>query len=284
MKKEENIRKWAKPLIDLALKEDIGSGDITTEAIIPEASDTIALLIAKAEGIIAGLGVAKAVFDAIEKKSSVWTLYKRDGDRVEAGELIAEIRSGYRVLLTGERTALNFLQRLSGVASLTGKFVAKLKGTNAKLLDTRKTIPGFRMLDKYAVEVGGGTNHRIGLYDMVMIKDNHIKVAGGIRKAVLRIKEKYGDKYKIEVETANLVEVEEALAAESDIIMLDNMSIEMMTDAVAMIGGKAKTEASGNVNLENIREIAETGVDFISVGALTHSAKALDISMKIKGN
>ncbi len=282
MESNKNLLKWAKPLIELALQEDIGDGDITTNAIVPEESQTNALLIAKSEGVIAGLSVAKAVFDSIKDKSIVWILHKRDGDEVMPGDLIAELRGNNRVLLTGERTALNFLQRMSGIASYTRLFVEQLEGTNTRLLDTRKTLPGFRMLDKYSVKTGGGVNHRIGLFDMVMIKDNHIKIANGITNAVNNVRETYGDKYKIEVETTNLSEVEEALSAEADIIMLDNMNIDLMTEAIAIIGDRAETEASGNVNLNNIREIAETGVNYISVGALTHSVNALDISMKIK--
>jgi nicotinate-nucleotide pyrophosphorylase (carboxylating) len=281
MEKGKILLNSARPLIELALKEDIGSGDITTEAIAPENTKAAALLTAKAGGVLCGLGIAKAVFDSIKDESITWIIHKREGDTLASGNLIAELRGDFRVLLTGERTALNFLQRMSGVATSARRFVEKLEGTKAKLLDTRKTLPGFRALDKYAVKTGWGENHRAGLFDMVMIKDNHIKAAGSIKTAVDNVRNKYGDKYKVEVETANLIEVEEALTAGADIIMLDNMNIELMIEAVKIIGGRAATEASGNVDLENIREIAETGVDFISVGALTHSAKALDISMKI---
>lgn len=282
MEKEKNLVDWAKPLIELALKEDTADGDVTTEAIVPENVETSAILRAKENGIIAGLTVAKAVFDSIKSNAVVWIIHKRDGESVKTGDIIAELKGNYRVLLTGERTALNFLQRLSGIATLTGEFADKLRGTKTKLLDTRKTMPGFRMLDKYAVRTGGGSNHRVGLFDMVLIKDNHIKVAGGILPAVKSVREKYGTKYKIEVETTNMTEVEEALAADVDIIMLDNMNVETMSEAVSFIADKAKTEASGNIDLDNVRTVAETGVDFISVGSLTHSVKALDISMKIK--
>ncbi len=282
METEEKLIAWAKPLIDLAIKEDVGSGDITTDAIIPEDRTTTALLISKADGIVAGLPVAKAVFNTIRKKSVLWIMYRREGDRVKPGDVIAELKGNYRTLLTGERIALNFLQRMSGIATITSKFATELEGTKTKLLDTRKTLPGFRMLDKYSVKIGGGKNHRLGLFDMVMIKDNHIKIAGGILNAVKSVRDKYGDEHKIEVETTNLTEVEEALNAGADIIMLDNMSLELMSEAVSVVGDKAETEASGNVSLDNIKQIAQCGVDYISVGALTHSVKAMDISMKIK--
>jgi len=208
-------------------------------------------------------------------------MFYKDGDFLKAGTIAAEIKGSERTLLTGERTALNFMQRLSGIATMAHVYAEKLKGTSAQLLDTRKTVPGLRMLDKYAVRKGGGENHRIGLFDMVLIKDNHIKAARSITKAVSLIRKNYGNKFKIEVETKNIDEVREALETKADIIMLDNMSIEIMKEAVKIIAGKAKTEASGNITIENIAEVASTGVDFISVGALTHSVKALDISMKI---
>lgn len=265
-------------IINAALKEDVGSGDITTNLIIPRKTISKAFLLAKEDGVIAGLPVAKGVFTKLDKKI-IWKSLVKEGDKVSAGTKIAQIRGSYRALLTAERTALNFLQRMSGIATMTSKFVEQVSGSKTKILDTRKTAPGLRLFDKYAVKIGGGTNHRIGLYDMVMIKDNHIKAAGSITEAVKQIKKNLKRKMKIEVETANLDEVREALTCGVDVIMLDNMSLEMMKEAVAMINGKTKVEASGKVNLENVRVVAETGVDYISVGALTHSVKALDIGM-----
>ena len=272
----------SKPLIEIALKEDLQNGDITTEAIIPFLKKCKAKIIAKDNGILCGSEIAKYVFDSLEGNIIEWKAFKNDGDSIEKGDTIAELTSSYQAILSGERTALNFLQRMSGVATATNKFVEKLKGTNTKLLDTRKTIPGFRYLDKYAVLKGGGTNHRLGLYDMVMLKENHIMTAGSIEKAVSEIRNKYNSIYKIEVETTNFDEVKEAIEANADIIMLDNMQIDEMKKCVDFIDRRAKTEASGNVNTNNIKDIAQTGVDFISVGAITHSATALDISLLIK--
>jgi len=276
MNKKELIQ-----IINLALKEDIGSGDVTTNLIVPDFQKGIAEIFVKEDGVIAGLNVANEIFKRLNNKIT-FRKFVKEGDKVSKGTKIAEVKGSLRTLLTGERTALNFLQRMSGIATFTAKFVAQLEGLNTKILDTRKTVPCLRMLDKYSVKIGGGTNHRFGLYDMVLIKDNHIKAAGSITRAVQLIRKKLKKKMKIEVETANLDEVKEALSNKVDIIMLDNMSVEMMEQAVKLIGGKAKVEASGNVTLENVRKIALTGVDFISVGALTHSVKALDISMKIQ--
>lgn len=269
-----------KTLIELAVEEDVYTGDITTNSIILMDKIVKARFIAKQKGIIAGLDVARMVFQYFDEQA-VWTPKVEDGETVKKGTVIAEISGNYRSLLTAERTALNFLQRMCGIATKTKSFVKELKGSKTKLLDTRKTLPGHRMLDKYAVEMGGGTNHRFGLYDMVMIKDNHIKVAGGINNAVQQVKKQTGDRFKIEVETTNLDEVKEALESKVDFIMLDNMSIKEMKKAVKLINGKAKTEASGNVTLSRLKDIAESKVDYISVGELTHSVKALDISMKI---
>ncbi|MEW6702302.1 MAG: carboxylating nicotinate-nucleotide diphosphorylase [Bacteroidota bacterium] len=277
--KELNKKNFEK-VISTALKEDIGKRDVTTDLLIPKKEKAAASFIAKQDGIIVGLDIAKQVFKKLDEKI-IWKNFVDDGAKVKAGTKIAEVKGSARALLSGERTALNFLQRMSGIATLTSVYVEKVSGTNAKILDTRKTVPGLRLFDKYAVKCGGGTNHRIGLYDMVMIKDNHIKAAGSITEAVKQIKKNLKRKMKIEVETANLDEVKEALNAGADIIMLDNMSLQEMKEAVATINGKTKVEASGKVNLENVRAVAETGVDYISVGALTHSVKALDISMKI---
>lgn len=269
------------PLIDRALEEDINTGDVTTDNLIPADSQTKATMTAKAEGVVAGLDVAEWVF----KKLDPTVTFKRhlnDGDKVKKGSLIAEISGSFRALLSGERLALNFLQRMSGVATATAQYVDAIKDFKTEILDTRKTLPGHRSLDKYAVAAGGGTNHRIGLYDMVMIKDNHIKVAGSITNAVNEIRPKISSEIKIEVETTTIDEVREALAAKADVIMLDNMDNATMTEAVNIINGAAKVEASGNMNLARVKEVAETGVDFISIGALTHSVTALDISQNIE--
>lgn len=267
-------------IIKSALKEDIGTGDVTSNLIIPVGKKSKAVFKAKENGVIAGLSIAKQVFTILDRKIT-WKNFVNDGDYVKRGTLIAEVKGNLRTLLTCERTALNILQRMSGIATATKLFVHNTKGTTAKILDTRKTAPGLRMLDKYAVKLGGGTNHRIGLYDMVLIKDNHIHAAGSITKAVALVKNKQKKKMKIEVETKNLDEVREAINSKVDVIMLDNMSIGEMKEAVKIIRGKIKTEASGNVDLNKVRTIAKTGVDYISVGALTHSVKALDINMKI---
>ncbi len=269
-----------KKLIEHALAEDIGTGDVTTEAIIPGTSTSSAVMLAKQELVLAGLDVSREVFHHLDPGVQ-FTAYAKDGDRMHAGTEIARLSGNTRALLMGERVALNLLQHMSGIATLTAKYVEKVSGTKARILDTRKTLPGLRQLEKYAVRMGGGKNHRMGLYDMVLIKDNHIKAAGGIAKAIEAARKKAGQ-LKIEVETKNLDEVRGALAAKVDIIMLDNMPIDTMQEAVKLINGRALVEASGNVTLELIRHIAETGVDFISSGSLTHSAPAADISMKIK--
>lgn len=269
------------PLIEQALKEDVGNGDVTTNALIPDAMASTATMTAKADGIVAGMEVAEAVFRLLSDEMD-WKPLVKDGDRVKRGDLLVEMSGPFRALLTGERLALNFLQRMSGIATLTGQFVAQVAGTGTKILDTRKTVPGLRLLDKYAVKAGGGENHRIGLYDMVLIKDNHIKVAGGIKKAVEQIRQQVPAGMKIEVETTTPAEVQEALDMQVDIIMLDNMTTETMKSCVALINRRAKVEASGNMNLQRVREVADTGVDYISIGALTHSVTALDISMNIQ--
>jgi len=267
-------------LIALALKEDVLEGDITTENIIDENKKVTAFFRAKADGIIAGLFVSEKVFKKLDE-NILWKPKFSEGDFVKNGDILVEFTGSYRAILTGERTALNFIQRMSGVATKTNEFVKAISGTNSQILDTRKTLPAYRMLDKYSVKMGGGTNHRIGLFDMVMIKDNHIKVAGGITNAVNKIRLSINKNIKIEVETSNIAEVEEAINCNVDIIMLDNMNNEEMKNAVKFIAGRALVEASGNVNLERVKSIAETGVDFISIGALTHSVIALDISQYI---
>ena len=269
-----------KNLIDLALSEDIGTGDMTSQNLIPASLTGKAVIIAKQEGTIAGLEVAKKVFQSVDSRI-VFKYLKKDGDRVKAKDKIALIQGKVRSILTAERTALNFLQRLSGITSLTAKYVEKIKGMKTKILDTRKTTPGMRILEKYAVKMGGGENHRMGLYDMILIKGNHIKAAGGVSNAVKKAKSKC-DKRKIEVEVRDLKEVIEAALTATDWIMLDNINTREMKTAVKLIRSanrKIKIEASGGITLKNVRDIARVGVDFISVGALTHSAPALDLSL-----
>jgi nicotinate-nucleotide pyrophosphorylase (carboxylating) len=278
---EQALAETLNNLIEAGLTEDINTGDITTDLLIPANKKSTAVMTAKAEGVIAGLFAAEAVFKRLDPEI-IFNIEKKDGEKVMPGDVICTIEGSYRALLTGERLALNFLQRMSGIATETAKYVKAVKNYSTKILDTRKTVPGLRLLDKYAVKAGGGTNHRIGLYDMVMIKDNHISVAGGIRNAVKAIRPNIADHIKIEVETTTFEEVIEALKAGADIIMLDNMDNASMKHAVEMINGRAKVEASGNMTLERVKEVAATGVDYISIGALTHSVMALDISQKIK--
>ena len=267
-------------IIDHAFREDIGSGDITSNSLIPESTTAKASMTAKADGVVAGLPIAKKVFEKLDSKL-IWKPLIKDGDRVKKGDLIVEIEASFRALLTGERLALNLLQRLSGIATETAKYVKEVEGTKVKILDTRKTVPGLRTFDKYAVKMGGGTNHRIGLFDLAMIKDNHIKIAGSIAKAVSQVRQAIPTDIKIEVETTTLEEVVQAADAGADIIMLDNMSNEMMTEAVELINGRSLIEASGNMNIQRLKGVAATGIDLISVGALTHSVIALDISQNI---
>jgi len=273
--------KSAQTLIELALKEDVGSGDITTDNIIPAESRRKAKMVAKADGVVAGLQVAEMVFRSLDT-NLVWEVKTPEGTRVKKGDVMVEFEGTYRALLTGERTALNFLQRLSGIATMSAKYADAIKDFKTVVLDTRKTLPGFRMLDKYAVKTGGASNHRIGLYDMAMIKDNHIEVAGGITKAVKAVRSKINPGILIEVETTTLEQVQEAIDAKADIIMLDNMDTATMKKGVELIAGRAKVEASGNMTLERLREVAATGVDYISIGALTHSVSALDISQRLE--
>jgi nicotinate-nucleotide pyrophosphorylase (carboxylating) len=269
-----------KELIEKALAEDLGPGDVTSEATIPAGSTSTAAILAKQDLILAGIDIATEVFRHLDPDAR-FTLFAKDGDKINAGTEIATLSGNTRALLAGERVALNLLQHLSGIATLTSRYMENVKGLKAVVLDTRKTLPGLRQLEKYAVRMGGGKNHRMGLYDMILIKDNHIKAAGGITKAVASARTKTSN-LRIEVETKTLDEVREALAAKADIIMLDNMPVDVMREAVRLIAGRALAEASGNVTLETVRRIAETGVDFVSSGSLTHSAPAADISMKIK--
>ena len=271
----------AKTLIQLALEEDVATGDITTDNLIPSETRRKAYMVAKANGVIAGLPIAEMVFRQLDE-NLVWEPQVDEGAQVTTGTILVRFEASYRALLTAERTALNFFQRLSGIASMSAKYADAVKGSKTVILDTRKTLPGFRMLDKYAVKTGGATNHRIGLFDMVMIKDNHIEVAGGITPAVEQIRAKVPADIKIEVETTTLEQVEEALSAGADIIMLDNMDNATMTKAVRLINGRAKVEASGNMTIERLKDVAATGVDYISIGALTHSVQAMDISQRLE--
>lgn len=266
-------------LILMALKEDISSEDVTTNAIMREAKQGHADLICKQDGVIAGLSVFQRVFELLDDKVEV-KMYYKDGDSVKKGDLLAEVTGDIRVILSGERTALNYLQRMSGIATYTKEVSDLLAGSKTKLLDTRKTTPNMRIFEKYAVKAGGGHNHRYNLSDGILIKDNHIGAAGSVTKAIQMAKEYAPFVRKIEIEVENLDMVKEALEAGADIIMLDNMSHEDMKKAVEMVAGKAETECSGNITRENIAKVIDTGVDYISSGALTHSAPILDISLK----
>ena len=262
----------------IAIKEDVTSGDVTTQAIMRKPQLGQAQLICKEDGILAGFGVFKRTFELLGDVEITSTY--QDGDKVKCGDQIATLKGDIRVLLTGERTALNYLQRMSGIASFTNNLVKELEGSKTKLLDTRKTTPGMRLFEKYAVKVGGGTNHRYNLTDGILIKDNHIGAAGSIKEAVRLCREYAPFVRKVEVEVETLEQVLEAIDAKADIIMLDNMNLEMMSEAVKLIDGRAETECSGNVNKERLKAIGEIGVDYVSCGALTHSAPILDFSLK----
>jgi nicotinate-nucleotide pyrophosphorylase (carboxylating) len=267
--------------IRLALEEDIRTGDVTTDNIVPLDASLRGRIVAKQSGVVAGLQIADAVFHELND-DVVFTAKVSEGAKVEHKTVVAEVSGPARALLTGERTALNFLGRMSGIATLTRRFVDAVAATHAIILDTRKTAPGLRFLDKLAVRTGGGQNHRTGLFDMVLIKDNHIDFAGSITAAVTRVREA-GVKVEIEVETRTLEHVREALALGVERILLDNMSAEVMREAVQITDRRAKLEASGNVSLENVLEVARTGVDYISVGALTHSPRVFDVSLEFVG-
>jgi len=270
-------------IIKSALIEDVASGDITTKATIPGNILGKGIFLIKDEGIIAGFEVVEEVFKTVDE-GLVLLKNLKDGDHVKNGDIAAIIEGSAASILIGERTALNFFQRMSGIATIANRFSELVSHTNAKIIDTRKTAPGLRAIDKMAVKLGGCDNHRIGLYDMFLIKDNHIAVAGSISKAVkacMEYRENLTGNFLIEVETTNLVEVAEAIKSGADVIMLDNFDIVEMQKAVSLINGKCKVEASGGVNIYTVKEIAETGVDYISVGALTHSVKALDISLNV---
>ena len=266
------------PILRRALLEDIGTGDVTTLATIEAGTQASAELVAKEDFVLAGIDVARRVFQLLSAEIAFEKLII-DGQTVKRGDVMAWIKGDAAALLQGERVALNFLQRMCGVATLTAAFVREVVGTQAVVVDTRKTTPGLRVLEKYSVRMGGGGNHRMALYDAVLIKENHISAAGGISAAVSRAKQRVPHTQKIEVEVRNQDEVVEALAAGADILLLDNMTLPELTAAVKLVGDQAMTEASGGVNLDTVREIAETGVRLISVGALTHSSRAVDISM-----
>lgn len=276
---EITMKMNADKLILMALQEDITSEDVTTNAIMSEKVLGEVDLICKGEGVIAGLNVFARTFELLDKDIEI-TFMAKDGDKVNKGDLLAKVKGDIRVLLSGERVALNYLQRMSGIATYTNQIVNLLAGSKTKLLDTRKTTPNMRIFEKYAVTVGGGNNHRYNLSDGILLKDNHIGAAGSVKKAIKLARVYAPFVRKIEVETENLDMVKEALEARADIIMLDNMSIDMMEEAIKLIDGKAQTECSGNVTKENIQALAKIGVDFISSGALTHSAPILDLSLK----
>ncbi|MBQ8210137.1 MAG: carboxylating nicotinate-nucleotide diphosphorylase [Clostridia bacterium] len=268
-------------LIKKAITEDINYIDVSSAYLFSDDDRTDAYFVSKADGVLCGIDIAMRVFSLLDNTFE-YTLYKHDGEELKAGDLIAEFSGKTLKLLEGERTSLNLLQHMSGVASMTNAAVKAVEGTGTSIADTRKTLPGLRAIQKYAVTCGGGHNHRYNLSDAAMLKDNHIDAGGGITKTVEALRKKIGHTVKIEVETRTLDEVKEAVAAGADIIMLDNMNLEQMKEAVDVIDGKALTEASGNVTLENIRTVAQAGVDIISMGAITHSVKAFDISMRIK--
>ncbi|MDY3989338.1 MAG: carboxylating nicotinate-nucleotide diphosphorylase [Massilioclostridium sp.] len=267
-------------VIKRAIQEDINYVDVTTDYLLSDDAVTTANYVAKDSGVVAGVGIAVRVYELLDSTVECEIL-KQDGDAVQKGDIILTLKGKTKTLLKGERTSLNLIQHLSGIATMTSKCVGLVEGTNATITDTRKTLPGLRALQKYAVTVGGGRNHRYNLSDGAMLKDNHIDAYGSMTNAVNALRAKIGHMVKIEVETRNLDELREALSAGADVIMLDNMSLEEMREAVKITAGRAKLEASGNITDENIRAVAETGVDIISLGALTHSVKAFDISMKI---
>lgn len=267
-------------IIKRAIQEDINYVDVTTDYLLSDDAVTTANYVAKDSGVVAGVGIAVRVYELLDATVE-YEIRKQDGDAVQKGDIILTLKGKTKTLLKGERTSLNLIQHLSGIATMTNKCVKLVEGTNATITDTRKTLPGLRALQKYAVTVGGGRNHRYNLSDGAMLKDNHIDAYGSMTNAVNALRAKIGHMVKIEVETRDLDELREALSAGADVIMLDNMSLEEMREAVEITAGRAKLEASGNITDENIRAVAETGVDIISLGALTHSVKAFDISMKI---
>ena len=277
--KSEELLAAARPLIELALAEDVGPGDVTTQATIPEGAAGEAIILAKAHGVLAGLPVAAEVFRRVDEGIEFREL-AQEGEPVAPGDAVAHLSGPLRGILTGERIALNFLTRLSGIATLTAEFVTAVAPYRAVILDTRKTAPGWRALEKYAVRCGGGRNHRMGLYDMVLIKENHIAACGSLSEAVRRVRAA-GPKVPIEVEVRDLAELEEALSLGVDRVLLDNLDLPTLREAVRLAGGRVPLEASGGISLEDVAEVAACGVDFISVGAITHSAPALDLSLEV---
>jgi len=279
------IEAQIKEVIDRALAEDLGWGDVTTEALMSSNQQSIASIMAKEQGILAGIGVAKKVFHRVDPKLEIDALLE-DGAKVDSGSIITRIEGKVSSILKAERVALNFLQRLSGIASETNRYVEAVKGLPVRIIDTRKTTPGLRLLEKHAVRVGGGENHRMNLGDGILIKDNHLAALRShglkLKEIITRVRQNTSLRLKVEVETRTVQEALEATEAEADIVMLDNMSLEDMRRAVKLIHGAALIEASGRISLNKVRSVAETGVDFISVGALTHSARALDISLKLE--
>lgn len=268
-------------ILENAISEDIGDGDKTTIALFDPEAMSEAVIVARDNGLLAGIDIASAVFEKLGG-SMKWTKKLSDGDRLKNGDILAQFVGTSRQILSGERIALNLIQRLSGIATYTSRYVQQIRGLDVRIVDTRKTTPGIRALEKYAVVVGGGYNHRMGLYDGIMIKDNHIMAAGSIKRAVSLTRSVYGGRYRIEVETRDLDQVAEALESGADIIMLDNMETSDMKEAVRMIGKRALVEASGGITLDTVRSVAETGVDIISVGAITHSVRSLDVSLDME--
>ncbi len=267
-------------IIEQALLEDIGTGDITSESIVPSNLKAKGVIKTSEKGVVAGLNITSLVFKKLDSEI-IFQEKIKDGTKVARGKVLAEITGSARTILKGERVALNFLQRMSGIATITSKFCQEVEDFPVRIVDTRKTTPGLRILEKYAVSMGGGHNHRFGLYDAVLIKDNHITVAGGIRPAVDSVRKQISHTVKIEIEVENLSQLQDALRVKADIIMLDNMDLDTMEEAVKIAKGRALIEASGGITLEKVRKIAQTGVDLISIGSLTHSVKSLDISMEI---
>jgi nicotinate-nucleotide pyrophosphorylase (carboxylating) len=266
-------------LIHLAINEDIGTGDITSMAIFSDSDMSTAEIISKDTGICCGIDIPRFVYDEIEPAIAI-TAHVTDGERLRPGDKLLSLKGMTSSILAGERIVLNFMQRMCGIATKSAAFTDFIKGTGTAILDTRKTLPGFRKLDKYAVKTGGSSNHRMGLYDMVMIKDNHIKAAGGINQAVEKIKKAYGNKYLIEIEASAIDEVREAAKCDVDIIMLDNMTGPMMMESIEIIAGRTKIEISGNIDKESLQAISKLDIDYVSIGALTHTVKAFDLSMK----
>lgn len=278
----EPIRDQDLAIVRAFLQEDVGSGDITTSAVVPEGATGKARIEARADLVVVGLSFARLCFEAVAPDTTTWSEVVVDGDRAGAGDVLARVEGRLATILTAERTALNLLMRLSGIATLTRMYVDAVAGTTAQIVDTRKTTPGLRKLEKYAVQMGGGRNHRFGLFDAILIKDNHLRAAGGVGPAVRAARNRHPEGVVVQVEVTDLTQLDEALAVGANAILLDNMTPEMVRDAVQKTAGAAVLEASGGIDLDNVRAFAETGVDRISVGALTHSAPAVDIALEVE--